>query len=96
MTKQIEIHMIHNIIGQGRTRILKCYDCYLLSFSTDYEAYSNKSATYDLYITCGGIEPSWSAGIYSENWRKTFPNQEESDQSEGNSKKKIKTKPKLA
>lgn len=77
MTKQIEIHMAHTILGQGRTRILKCYDCYLLNFATDYMAYSNESATYSLYITSGGIEPSWSTGVYSENWRVTFPSDEE-------------------
>ena len=76
MTKQIEIHMEHTILGQGRTRVLKCFDCYLLGFETDYVAYSNESATYNLYITAGGIEPSWSTGVYSENWRVTFPSDE--------------------
>ena len=32
--KNIEIHMMQSILGQGNTRILKCFDCHLLEFHT--------------------------------------------------------------
>ena len=94
--KNIEIHMMQSILGQGNTRILKCFDCHLLEFHTDYNHNSNELPTFKLYITCGGIEPSWSNTFYSEKWRKTFPNEIEPTMiEEQTALKKIKTKPKL-
>ena len=77
MKKDIEIHMVHNVLGQGRTRVLKCYDCFLVNYETEYIAYSSEVSTNHLMFTCGAIEASWSTAIFVEEAWGKMPTKDE-------------------
>lgn len=77
MRKDFKIIMTPNIEGTQPTRILNCYDGYLVSMRTHFNSDSNSPMQFNLRISCGGFEPSYSTTKYSRWWRKSYPTDHE-------------------
>ena len=68
MKKYVEVHMQHTVQGQGKTRVLKCHDTFLLEFNTHFSATSEEPMTFDLFMKSGVIQGSWSTASHIEKW----------------------------
>lgn len=68
MKKDFEIHIIPTILGSGRTRIIKCFEAFLVEFETTYHHQSKEQTTYHCKITCGRYETNTSTAVFRENW----------------------------
>ncbi len=68
MKKDFEIHIIPTILGSGRTRIIRCFEAFLVEFETDYHHQSKEQTTYHCKITCGRYETNTSTAVFRENW----------------------------
>ena len=78
MTPLMQIRFEPAIIGSEKTRIINMYDCHIVYHSVHYNHKSNEPLTESILIRCGGVDDSWYPGtVYSEHWRVTYPNKEE-------------------
>lgn len=68
LKKNLEIHIIPNILGAERTRIMKFSECFLIELGTDYHHQSKLQTMQHLFITFGRVETNWSTAVYRENW----------------------------
>ncbi len=68
LKKDLEIHMIPNILGTERTRIIRCFECFLIELETDYHHQSKQQTMQHMFITFGRVETNWSTAVYRENW----------------------------
>ncbi len=68
LKKDLEIHIIPNILGTERTRIIKCTECFLIELETEYHNQSKQQTMQHLFITFGRVEANWSTAVYKENW----------------------------
>ncbi|MBU2949425.1 hypothetical protein KO493_01805 [Tamlana agarivorans] len=74
-TKQLELHIYPIILG-GKTRKLYFYDSHLVYWNNSFTSIGNEPMSETLHITAAGVEDSNSEGVYSANWRKTYPQQQ--------------------
>ncbi len=71
--KQLELHILPNILGSGSTRKITLHDAHLISFDNHFSSNGDRPMYEDLEIKAAGFEDSTSSGVYSAYWRTTFP-----------------------
>ncbi len=68
MKKDFEVHIIPNILGGGRTRVIRAFEAFLVEFTTEYHRQSKEQTTYHCKVTAGRYETNTSTAVYRENW----------------------------
>ncbi len=68
MKKDFEVHIIPNILGGGRTRVIRAFEAFLIEFTTEYHRQSKEQTTYHCKVTAGRYETNTSTAVYRENW----------------------------